>query len=283
MKKRRLFIITGISGAGKSQALKCFEDFGFFCVDNLPTALLDEFSELLLRSRRLQHVALGIDIREGEFLKGFERSLERVRRKGIRCSVLFLDASDRVVVQRFSETRHRHPLGKSIAAAIRKERRALTSIKGLADKIIDTSDLTLGELKEKLSEAMELKRTSEMNLSVVSFGFKYGIPLDADLVIDVRFLPNPNYIPQLKRKTGLDRSVQRHIQAQPFAGEFLRSYTELVRSLLPHYVREGKSYLTLAVGCTGGRHRSVFVANYVSRALRESGYEVVEYHRDVRR
>lgn len=283
MKTRRLFIITGISGAGKSQALKCFEDLGFFCVDNLPLALLDEFSELLPKSRAMKDVALGIDIREGEFLKEFPRSLERLRKKGLRCRIIFLDASDPVVIQRFSETRHRHPLGKTVTASIREERRALTEIKGLADKIIDTSDLTLGELKEKLSAALELKTSNEMSLSVVSFGYKYGLPLDADLVMDVRFLPNPNYVPRLKPKTGLDKGVQRHVLASPFCREFLKSYAALVTSLLPRYVREGKSYLTVAVGCTGGRHRSVFVAHHLAQTLVRSGYRAVEYHRDIHR
>jgi UPF0042 nucleotide-binding protein len=283
MKQRRLFIITGISGAGKSQALKCFEDFGFFCVDNLPLALLDEFSELLLKSRSMRDVALGIDIREGELLKNFGRSLDRLRKKGLDCRILFLDASDPIVVQRFSETRHRHPLGKKVTDAIREERRALTEIKGLADKVIDTSDLTLGELKEKLSAALELKATREMSLSVVSFGYKYGIPLDADLVMDVRFLPNPNYVRGLKAKTGLDRQVESYILGSPFCGEFLKSYTTLIQSLLPHYIREGKSYLTVAIGCTGGHHRSVFVARYLARTLAQAGYRAVEYHRDINR
>src|SRR5688572_10381634 len=187
--KRRLFIITGISGAGKSQALKCFEDFGFFCVDNLPIALLDEFSDLLLRDPKFKDVALGIDIREGKHLKGFSKSLQKLRAKGLNCRVIFLDASDPVVIQRFWETRHRHPLRRKITEPIREERLQLTEIKATADKVIDTSELSLGELKEKLYSALELKRTQEMSLSIVSFGFKHGLPMDADLVMDVRFLP----------------------------------------------------------------------------------------------
>jgi RNase adapter protein RapZ len=283
MTKQRLFIITGISGAGKSQALKCFEDFGFFCVDNLPIALIDKFSDLLLKSRRLKDVALGIDIREGEFLKSLPNSIAKLRAKGLGCRIIFLDASDAVVIQRFSETRHRHPLGKKITLSIREERRLLTEIKGMADKVIDTSDLTLGELKEKLSSALEMKRIQEMNLSIVSFGFKHGLPLDADLVMDVRFLPNPNYQPSLKGKTGLMKPVQSYVLRQPATKEFLKRFTELIESLLPHYIKEGKSYLTLAVGCTGGHHRSVFIAHHVAQALQRSGYRAVEYHRDIQR
>lgn len=281
MSKRRVFVITGISGAGKSQALKCFEDFGFFCVDNLPIELIGRFADLLANSRRYRDVALGIDIRGGESLKDFPRSLGRLRTKGLDGKVLFLDASDKVVVQRFSETRHRHPLGKNILSSVREERRRLADIKGAADKIIDTSELTLGELKEAISSTLELKGAQEMRLSVVSFGYKYGLPIDADHVMDVRFMPNPNYVPGLKRKTGLDRPVQSYILSQPACRPFLRKYTDMIQSLLPAYIREGKSYLTLAVGCTGGHHRSVFVAEHLARTLERSGYHVTAYHRDI--
>lgn len=283
MKDRVLYIITGISGAGKSQALKIFEDFGYFCVDNLPIVLSENFSDLLMKSGRHTNVAIGVDIRGGEFLSGFEDSLAKLRARGWNCKILFLDATDRIVVQRFSETRHRHPLGRNILQAIREERKGLTHLKGLADKIIDTSSLTLGELKEKISIAMDMKHAQEMNLSVVSFGYKYGIPIDADIVMDVRFMPNPNYRPALKKKNGLDRPVAAFIRRQPFAKEFLSQFGGLVKSLLPYYVREGKSYLTIAIGCTGGRHRSVFVAHEVSRALEKRGYAVNENHRDIHR
>lgn len=279
----KLFIITGISGAGKSQALKCFEDFGFFCVDNLPIALLEHFADLLAKSKHLQRVALGIDIREGQFLRELSHALQSLRHKGFQYRILFLDASDRVVMQRFSETRHRHPLGTNIVSAIQQERKILTEIKALADKVIDTSQMTLGELKENLSQALELKRTREMNLSVVSFGFKYGVPLDADIVMDVRFMPNPNYLPQLKPKSGLDPKVGQYILTQTATKEFLTRYSALIRSLLPQYIREGKSYLTIAVGCTGGRHRSVFVTHYLARELHKGGYAVREFHRDITR
>lgn len=282
-KTRKLFIITGISGAGKSQALKCFEDFGFFCVDNLPIAMLERFADLLEKSKHLQRAALGIDIREGQFLRDLSHALQTLRQKGFQYQILFLDASDRVVMQRFSETRHRHPLGTNIVSAIRRERKILTEMKALADKVIDTSQMTLGELKETLSQALELKRTREMSLSVVSFGFKYGVPLDADIVMDVRFMPNPNYVPDLKSKSGLNAKVKQYILNHAASRGFLAKYSALVRSLLPHYIREGKSYLTIAIGCTGGRHRSVCVTHHLARELQKGGYAVREFHRDIQR
>ena len=280
---RKLFIITGISGAGKSQALKCFEDFGFTCVDNLPIALLDHFAELLAERPGMSRVALGIDIREGKFLKDLEAALAVVHDKGFEYRILFLDSSDRAIVQRFSETRHRHPLGTNIVEAVREERKILTDIKAIADKVIDTSSMTLGELKETLSMALELRGTKEMNLSVVSFGYKFGLPLDADLVVDVRFMPNPNYVPSLKRKNGLARAVQTYLLRQPSATKFLRDFSGMLRSVLPHYIHEGKSYLTVAVGCTGGHHRSVFVTHRLARELQKEGYSVREFHRDIHR
>jgi UPF0042 nucleotide-binding protein len=283
MSPRRLFVISGISGAGKSQALKSFEDFGFFCVDNLPLTLIDSFADLLKGSKEHKDVALGIDIRGGEHLSRFATSLDELRRKGLVVRVLFLDASDESLVERFSEIRHRHPLGVNILEAIRRERVLLSEIKGMADKVIDTSSLTLGELKEQLSIALEARHKQEMHLSIVSFGYKHGLPIDADLVMDVRFLPNPNYVAGLKRKTGLHGPVQDYLWRSPLTKGFLKQFTSLVLSLLPHYIREGKSYLTVAIGCTGGRHRSVFVTQQLAKALGQAGYKAWEYHRDISR
>lgn len=280
-RERKIFIITGISGAGKSQALKAFEDFGFFCVDNLPVVLLDRFAELVIKSPHMRRVALGMDIREGRHLSGLPEILKRLRERGIDHRILFLDASDAAVIRRFSETRHRHPLGTKISEAIKEERRRLLPIKEIADKVIDTTGMTLGELKESISETMELTRTREMTLSVVSFGYKYGLPMDADIVVDVRFLPNPNYVSRLRRLTGLHRGVERYVLGQPVARRFLDEYLKLISGLLPHYVREGKSYLTIAVGCTGGRHRSVSIAHDLARRLRKSGHPIQEFHRDI--
>lgn len=281
MSERKVFIITGISGAGKSQALKVFEDFGFFCIDNLPIALLDQFADLLVRSHHLSRVALGIDIREGKWLSDLPDILKRFKARGIHHRILFLEATDASVIQRFSETRHRHPLGKKVSDAVVEERRLLVPLKEIASKVIDTTSMTLGELKESLSETLELTRTKEMMLSIVSFGYKYGLPMDADIVMDVRFLPNPNYVSKWRRRTGLDPGVQRYILDQPVSKKFLDGYLKLITSLLPHYVHEGKSYLTIAVGCTGGRHRSVFITNYLAQKLRNSGHPIQEFHRDI--
>jgi len=278
---KRIFIITGVSGAGKSQALKVFEDFGWFCVDNLPIALLDDFARHVQKSPSLTRAALGMDVREGRLLAILPPLLREMKSLGLEIHVLFLDATDESIVRRFSETRHRHPLGGKVADAVKAERRLLAPIKGVADKVIDTTHLTLGELKEKISETLGLTRTREMTLQVVSFGYKNGAPIDADIVMDVRFLPNPHYQPGLRRQTGLDAPVQRYILAQPIARRFLKDWLKLITELLPHYVREGKSYLTIAVGCTGGRHRSVFCTRWLAQNLRSSGHPVQEFHRDI--
>lgn len=281
VESKRVFVISGVSGAGKSQALKVFEDFGWFCVDNLPIALIDDFARLVVKSPSMTRVALGMDVREGRLLAMLPPLLREMTDKGLDIHVLFLDAADEALVRRFSETRHRHPLGGKIADAVKQERRLLAPIKGAADKVIDTTHLTLGELKEKISETLGLTRTREMTLQVVSFGYKNGAPIDADIVMDVRFIPNPHYVAALRRKTGLDDAVQKYILAQPIARRFLNDWLKLIAKLLPHYVREGKSYLTIAVGCTGGQHRSVFVTRWLAQKLRRSGHPVQEFHRDI--
>jgi RNase adapter protein RapZ len=281
VESKRVFVISGVSGAGKSQALKVFEDFGWFCVDNLPIALIDDFARLVVKSPSMTRVALGMDVREGRLLAMLPPLLREMKAKGLDIHVLFLDAADESLVRRFSETRHRHPLGGKVADAVKQERRLLAPIKGAADKVIDTTHLTLGELKEKISETLGLTRTREMTLQVVSFGYKNGAPIDADIVMDVRFIPNPHYVAALRKKTGLDEAVQKYILAQPIARRFLQDWLKLIAKLLPHYVREGKSYLTIAVGCTGGQHRSVFVTRWLAQKLRSSGHPVQEFHRDI--
>jgi UPF0042 nucleotide-binding protein len=256
---------------------------GFYCIDNLPIALIPQFAVLVGDRRYLKNVALGIDIREGRFFKDFIRTLDNLGKLGLDHKVIFLDAADEVLMQRFSETRHRHPLGKNIAAAVKEERRILCDLKARANRVIDTTKLTLGELKEILSATLELRRTAEMKLSVISFGYKYGIPLDADLVMDVRFLPNPYYVPALKKKSGLDAPVGVYLRKQPGFKNFLKAYTEQVKALLPLYIKEGKSYLTIAIGCTGGRHRSVYIAGQIAGILAAGGFSVSEYHRDIRK
>jgi len=283
MRRRQIFIVTGLSGAGKSQALKVFEDFGFYCVDNMPAALLENFAALLKETGQSGDTAIGIDVRGREFLGALPRFLGRLKKQGFDCKIVFFDAADEVLIQRFSETRHRHPLGKQLADSINEERSILMHLKELAYCIIDTSKMTLGELKESLSRLLELKQSKEMRLHVISFGYKYGIPLDADLVMDVRFLDNPHYVPSLRNKTGLDAEVARHINKDKHAAHFMKKYVSLIKTLLPLYIKEGKSYLTVAIGCTGGRHRSVFVADRLARFLKKERYDVAVYHRELRK
>ena len=281
-KKGKFFIITGISGAGRTQALKIFGDFGFYCVDNLPIALFNDFSKYLKERDDLKNIALGIDIREGERIKDLPKIMKAIEGQGFNPKLLFLDASDEVLVRRFSETKHKHPLAEQLLTALGRERELLAPIKQNADSEISTSNLTLGELKEKISQLLEIKSSQEMSISVVSFGYKHGLPMEADVVMDVRFLANPYYQPELKNKTGLDEEVQDYIKKSPFAMEFLEKFTDMVMYLIPKYIKEGKSYLTIAVGCSGGKHRSVFMAHSLAETLRTKKLKVSEFHRDIK-
>jgi len=291
MKKRpsnaktiHFWIVTGMSGAGKSQSINCFEDFGFFCVDNLPVALLPKMAELCAQSGRpMQRVALGIDIREGGFLRDFVATLDGLKKQGVDCRTIFLDADDKTLIRRFSETRRRHPLGDSVRQGIAEERRHLMKIKEMADKIIDTSNFTLSDIKRTLAGLLDRRQTSDLHIGVVSFGYKYGLPADADLVWDVRFMTNPNYVEKLRPKTGLDAAVRRFVMNVPQSREFSQKYFNLIEESLPHYIREGKSYLTIAIGCTGGRHRSVVMASALKDFLASRGFPVSVHHRDIER
>lgn len=280
-KKNKFFIITGISGAGKTQALKIFGDFGYYCVDNLPLALFRDFIKYIKTKPEIKNIALGIDIREGENIKLLPKILQEETLKEMNVKLIFLDASNKVLLRRFSETKHRHPLPSQLLNAIEEERDFLKPVQKIADVHIDTSYLTLGELKEKISQSLEITSTKEMNISVVSFGYKNGIPLEADLVIDVRFLVNPYYEPSLRNKTGLDKEVQDYIEKSPEALEFLNKMTNMISYLVPKYIKEGKSYLTIAIGCTGGKHRSVFMAHKLARHLAEKKFKVSQFHRDI--
>ena len=278
-----LVIITGLSGSGKATALKSFEDFGFYCVDNLPLGLISKFAELTKEHPSVRSAALVVDIREGESLKEFP-ALFRALRQRIRTRLLFLEADDDVIMRRFSETRRPHPLreSKSVTESIREEREKLHPIRDLADTIINTSKLNVHELRDLVYEKFYGHRdASAMLIYVTSFGFRFGVPEDSDLIFDVRFLPNPNFIPEYKPHSGLHPKVAAFIASFPQTNEFLSRINDLLIYLIPHYVREGKSYLTIAFGCTGGHHRSVMMAHEIRKRLEAEGYRVKETHRDV--
>ena len=280
-----LVIITGTSGSGKQTVLKAFEDLGFNAVDNLPIALVPKFADLTHDSKSRKRAALIIDIREGEALKQFPGIYQDLK-KSLRSTLLFLDASDEVLQRRYSETRRPHPLGaeSTVLSSIQDERGQLAPIRALADVYIDTSKLNVHELRRSVSDKFEDgQNTAKVVIYVNSFGFRYGVPPDSDLVFDVRFLPNPNYIPEFKAFSGKHPSVARYIRSFPQTAEFMDRITDLLIYLLPHYIREGKSYLTISFGCTGGRHRSVFIANEINKRLKKAGYAVKESHRDVQR
>ncbi len=279
----QLVILTGLSGSGKRSVLNTFEDLGFYCVDNLPVALIPTFSELYEGGRgEVERAALLVDAREGAQiaqLPGIYRKLTSERA----ATLVFIEASDAVLQRRFSETRRPHPLGKggSIADGIREERRRMAPIRRLADVIIDTSKFSVHELRQLITERFQGSGRRPLLVSVVSFGFRYGIPADADLVFDVRFLPNPHFVPRLRPFSGKDPRVARYIRSFPQTGEFLRRIESLLTYLIPHYIREGKSYLTVALGCTGGRHRSVALAEVIRRSLQRKGYSAKVVHRDL--
>ena len=277
-----LVIITGMSGSGKASVLKAFEDLGYYCVDNLPVELIPRFAELVGQSSEIERTALVVDVREGSQLESLPESVKSVRRL-LPTKVIFLEAADAVLVRRYSETRRPHPLGtnNTVKSSLAAERRHLRSIREMADLVIDTSKFNVHELRSYITERFE-KQESEKNLMVscVSFGFKHGVPDDADLMFDVRFLPNPHFVPEFRPLTGRDPKVARYIRSFPQSREFISRISELLVYLLPHYIREGKSYLTIAFGCTGGQHRSVMIAEEVSKRLRKAGYRVKAVHRD---
>jgi UPF0042 nucleotide-binding protein len=283
----RFVIITGLSGAGKSYAIKCLEDLGYFCVDNLPTTLIPTFAELCLGSQReIRKIALGVDVREGEYLVHLLEILQELRSRGHSPEVMFLEAADEVLVRRYHETRRRHPMAGdgSVLDGIQAERKALAHLREGADRILDTSGLTVHQLRQRLVELYGTDaRRDELTVSLVSFGFKHGIPYDADLVFDVRFLPNPHFVDGLRALDGRDGAVADYVFAQPESRELMDRLRNLIRFLLPLYRREGKAYLTVAVGCTGGRHRSVALVEALREDLERQGLTPLIRHRDLGR
>ena len=280
-----LVIVTGISGAGKASALKAFEDLGFHCCDNLPLELLPDFARLVEKSAEVERAAIVVDVREGTTLDRLPEILKSVRTL-LSTRVVFLEAQDAVLVRRYSETRRPHPLGRSetVSRSIVEERQLLDPIRNVADTLIDTSNFNVHELRaDILARFGRENEPRQLLVSCLSFGFKNGVPLDADMVFDVRFLPNPHFVPEFRKLTGLDPKVAAYVRGFPQTIEFLGRVTELMLYLLPHYVEEGKSYLTVAFGCTGGQHRSVMMVEEIAAELKRAGYQVKTLHRDMPR
>ena len=282
----RFVVVTGMSGGGKSTALKMLEDAGFYCVDNLPVSLIDKFVELIATpNSEITKVALGLDVRAGQFFEDATMVLERLRKNGYNLEVLFMEADDAVLIKRYKETRRVHPLALDgrVEDGVRKERNVLENIRKMADYVIDTTHLLTRELKEELDRIFVQNREyNSLMVTVMSFGFKHGIPVDADLVFDVRFLPNPFYIDELKKKTGNDKEVQDYVMSFTEAEEFMVKLNDMIQFLIPNYVKEGKYRLVVAIGCTGGQHRSVTLANELYSRMKDKGsYGVKLYHRDV--
>lgn len=281
-----IMIVTGMSGAGKTAALKCLEDLGYYSIDNLPASLLPDVADLSIpRGEALERIALVMDIRGGSSFETLYSALRALRSKGIQYRIIFLDASDDVLVRRFSETRRIHPLGSEglrVIDTISEERKLLEKLYEIADVVVDTSDLNIYELRDKLKAAMpDTVEADTVKLALISFGYKYGLPLDADIIIDIRFLPNPYWVEEFKDLDGLDSRIVDYIMDFESAKEFLNSFVNLIESLIPLYQFERKYHLTIGVGCTGGKHRSIVIANELGSRLTKDGYQVAVTHRDI--
>ena len=280
-----IVILTGLSGSGKGSALKAFEDLGYYAVDNLPVQLLPHFAELVAHSSEITRAALVVDVREGQRLERFPSLLKELRQR-VSTKVVYLEASEAVLLRRFSETRRPHPLGREemVGKAIKDERKLLDPVRNVADILIDTSRFNVHELRAYIQNQFERESDGKsLLISSISFGYKNGVPLEADLVFDVRFLPNPHFVPEFRDLTGRDPKVIKYVGQFPQTQEFLKRVTEMLLFLLPHYIHEGKSYLTVAFGCTGGQHRSVMIAEEVRKRLAKEGYRVKTAHRDMPR
>lgn len=285
MSDSRILIITGMSGAGKTQVMRTLEDLNYFCVDNLPPALIPKFAELCMQTEgKVNRIAFVIDIRGGEFFEEMVGVLDEMKLNGTKYELLFLDASDEVLIRRYKETRRRHPLANegSLSQGITKEREKVGNVRAKATHILDTTNTTTTDLRDKIIALYGSGDSlSKMNVIIQSFGFKHGIPLDCDMMFDVRFLPNPFYVPELKMLTGNDQEVMTYIWNYQITREFTKKLEDMVLFLLPEYEKEGKSQFTIAIGCTGGNHRSVFIANKLCDFLRGHGYETQVAHRDL--
>lgn len=286
--ERELVILTGMSGAGKASALKALEDLGYYSVDNLPLELIPRFAELVAKSADITHAALVIDVREGAKLDKFPAILKQVR-KVLAVRVLFLEAEDNSLVRRFSETRRPHPLGRgeTVVSQIKAERKRLDPVRNVADILLDTTKFNVHELRAHINSQFqhggENADDRNLTISVMSFGFKNGVPSDADLVFDVRFLPNPHFVPEFRKLTGKHPKVAKYVRGFPQTKEFLDKATDMLTFLLPHYIKEGKSYLTIGIGCTGGQHRSVMITEELKKRLAAAGYRAKASHRDMPR
>ncbi len=280
-----IIIVTGLSGAGKSQAVNCMEDLGYYCIDNMPPALIKNFMDLILRDKvTIEKAAFVIDIRGGEFFDDLKASLIDLKNSGIKFKIMFLEASDEILIRRFNETRRTHPLASAgnTLEGITEERKRLEEIRKIADYIIDTSSMKTSQLSEEIKKLIISDGGNpSFTLSIQSFGYKNGIPLDADMVFDMRFLPNPFYLKSMKKLTGNSERVSRYVMKSPEAKEFLDTVHDMVDKLIPYYIREGKSHLVIAIGCTGGQHRSVAIANELSSRFLEEGKRVIKVHRDL--
>ena len=282
----RFIVVTGMSGGGRSTALKMLEDMGFYCVDNLPVSLIDKFVELLSsQGGEINKVALGLDVRAGQSFEDAADVLLQIKTAGHHIEILFMDADEKALIKRYKESRRVHPLAMEgrIEDGVKKEKQILTRIRGMADYVIDTSNLLTRELRQELDRIFVGNEAyNSLMVTVMSFGFKHGIPADADLVFDVRFLPNPFYIDELKQKTGNDKEVQEYVMSFEEAGIFLDKLKDMMEFLIPNYIKEGKNRLVIAIGCTGGKHRSVTLAGALYNEMRQKGnYGIILHHRDV--
>ena len=277
-------IVTGLSGSGKSQAMNCMEDLGYYCIDNLPPVLIKNFIELTIQDKmKIEKAAFGIDIRGGEFFDDLRNGLEDLKKAGMNFKVLFLEASDEVLIRRYKETRRVHPLALdgSIPDGISKEREKLMDIRKAADYILDTSNMKVAQFHEELRNLLSSDEATGFTITIQSFGYKHGIPLDADMVFDLRFIPNPYYLPSLRSLTGNSQKVRDYVMKTPQSQSFIEKAYALIDELIPFYIKEGKSQLVLAFGCTGGQHRSVAMANLFTEMFQQAGRRILTIHRDL--